>query len=345
MRLRSTVPPIIAIAAVLGLAGAPGAAAAPAAPNSVPASSSASATAHVDRIERVSDRRWDVFVYSPSMDTVVQLQVLRPADDSSPQPTLYLLNGADAGVHNANWLEQTDVVSFFSDKDVNVVIPIGGYAAYYTDWRNDDPKLGRNKWQTFLTEELPPVVDTALGTNGVNAIGGLSMSASSVLDLAIQSPGLYRGVASYSGCATTSDPVGQSLVRSIVELRGQGDADNMWGAPNDPEWAAHDPYINAEGLRGLDLYISTSTGLPGPHDTPTAARGPDAPALENQILVGGAIEAITNFCTRRLADRLNALGIPATYDFRPTGTHSWLYWQDALHESWPTLAKALDKAQ
>ena len=44
--------------------------------------------------------------------------------------------------------------------------PIGGACTYYTDWVNDDPVLGRNKWKTFLTEELPPLIDGALGTNG-----------------------------------------------------------------------------------------------------------------------------------------------------------------------------------
>ncbi|WP_068277656.1 alpha/beta hydrolase [Aldersonia kunmingensis] len=328
-------------AATFALATAPGAAAAPVAGSTSPASESAAVEPHLDHIERLSDKRWNVHVYSAAMERVIQLQVLRPADDSAPRPTLYLLNGAGAGVDGANWIKQTDIVDFFADKSVNVVFPIGGYAAYYTDWRSSDPKLGRNMWQTFLTQELPPVLDAALDANGVNAIGGLSMSATSVLDLAIQAPGLYRGVASYSGCAMTSDPVGQSVIRAVVEAGGKGNTRNMWGAPNDPEWAAHDPYLNAAKLRGLELYISTASGLPGPYEQPTVARAPGAPPLLDQIAVGGAIEAVTNYCTHQLADRLRSLDIPATFDFRPSGTHSWLYWQDALHESWPVLAKAL----
>ncbi|MDJ0114788.1 esterase family protein, partial [Rhodococcus erythropolis] len=42
-----------------------------------------------------------------------------------------------------------------------------------------------------------------------------------------------------------------------------------------------------------------------------------------------------------LADRLNALGIPATFDFKPSGTHSWGYWQDDLHNSWPMIASSM----
>ncbi|MDJ0106886.1 esterase family protein, partial [Rhodococcus erythropolis] len=49
----------------------------------------------------------------------------------------------------------------------------------------------------------------------------------------------------------------------------------------------------------------------------------------------------TNQCTQRLAERLDSLGIPATYDFRATGTHSWGYWQDDLHNSWSMIAESI----
>jgi S-formylglutathione hydrolase FrmB len=297
--------------------------------------------ASLDHIEKFDDRRWDVFVYSPSMDRVIQLQVLRPADTSDPRPTLYMLNGAGGGEDGANWLRQTDMPEFFADKNVNVVIPVGGYLSYYTDWEHDDPVLGRNKWQTFLTQELPPVLDDALNANGVNAIGGLSMSAGSVLDLAIQAPGLYRGVASYSGCAQTSDPMARNFVRLLVEARGRGDTDNMWGPDGDPRWVEHDPYVNAEKLRGLELFVSNATGLPGPYEVPGVVRPAGSPPLPDQIVVGGAIEAITNSCAMRLQQRLDDLGIPADFDLGFPGTHSWMYWQDALRASWPTLERAL----
>ena len=298
-------------------------------------------TGSLDHIAKTTDRRWDVFVYSPSMDKVVQLQVLRPADSSVPRPILYMLNGAGGGEDGANWLRQTDMSEFFADKNVNVVIPVGGYLSYYTDWERDDPNLGRNKWQTFLTEELPPVLDEALGANGVNAIGGLSMSAGSVLDLAIQAPGLYRGVASYSGCAQTSDPMARNFIRALVAIRGKGTTDNMWGPDGDPRWVEHDPYVNAEKLRGLELFVSNATGIPGPYEMPNALRPAGAPPLQDQIVVGGVIEAVSNGCAIRLQDRLDELGIPAEFDLGHPGTHSWLYWQDALRASWPTLERAL----
>lgn len=293
------------------------------------------------RIEQVDGARWDMHVYSPSMGREIPLQVIRAADTSVPQPTLYLLNGAGGGEDGANWLNQTKILDFLADKNVNVVIPAQGMFTYYTDWIQEDPVVGRAKWQTFLTRELPPVVDRALDTTGVNAIAGLSMAGTSVLDLAIQAPGLYRGVASYSGCAQTSDPMGQAFLRTVVEVMGETDARNMWGPYDDDEWRRHDPTVNAEGLRGISLYVSNGSGLPGPYENPMLPRSAQAPELHEQVLVGGVIEAATNLCTQRLAERLEELEIPATFHFREDGTHSWGYWEDELKRSWPQIEASL----
>lgn len=283
-----------------------------------------------------------LYVHSAAMDKNVIIDVQRPADASVPRPTLYLLNGAGGGEDDASWVARSDALKFLEDKNVNVIQPIGGKWSYYTDWIEDDPNLGRNKWTTFFTEELPPLVDGALGTNGRNAIAGISTSATTVLALPIAKQGLYQAAAAYSGCAQTSDPVGSEFVRLTVETWGGGDTENMWGPQGSEEWVRNDPYVNAEGLRGLELYISSGTGLPGQYDTlnnPYAL--PGVYGLANQILVGGVIEAGTNYCTRNLERRLNELGIPATFNFRPDGSHSWGYWNDEFPRSWPVLARGL----
>ncbi|SLJ15399.1 putative esterase [Mycobacteroides abscessus subsp. abscessus] len=88
-----------------------------------------------------------------------------------------------------------------------------------------------------------------------------------MLALPIAKPGLYKAAAAYSGCAQTSDPVGSEFVKLTVETWGGGDTENMWGPQGSEEWVKNDPYVNAEGLRGLELYISTGNGIPGPYDT------------------------------------------------------------------------------
>ncbi|MFE3445145.1 alpha/beta hydrolase [Nocardia sp. NPDC059180] len=321
--------------AVAVVAAASGMAAAPPSVTAEPASSITGSWA-------VDDRTVQVRVHSASMDTDIMVNVLRPADRSKPAPTLYLLNGGGGGLDSATWQKNTDVTGFLADKQVNVVQPVGGRWSYYTDWRAPDPKLGVYKWKTFLTEELPPLIDAEFGTTGVNAIAGLSTSGTSVLQLPIAKPGLYRAVAAYSGCAQISDPIGQQFVKLAVESWGGGDTENMYGPPGDPMWAANDPYVNAEGLRGLKLFISTGTGVPGMYDVYNGSHMQAGPrGYANQLVLGGLIEAAVNWCTHNLQGRLGQLGIPATFDFQPTGTHSWGYWQQAMKDSWPVLADGL----
>ncbi|GAB2688319.1 alpha/beta hydrolase family protein [Nocardia thraciensis] len=298
---------------------------------------------YISKATYKDDRSIRLYVYSAAMDQTFPVDVQRPADTSEPRPTLYLLNGAGGGQDDASWQRKTDIVNgFLGDKNVNVVQPIGGKWSYYTDWIKDDPTLGRNKWTTFFTEELPPLIDGALGTNGVNAVAGLSTSGTTVLNLPIHKPGLYKAVAAYSGCAMTSDPTGREFVKLTVNTWGGGDVENMYGPDNGPAWVENDPYVHAAELRGLDMYISTGNGLPGMHDTMNGPYAlPGAYGLGNQILIGGVIEAGTNYCTQQLKTKLDGLGIPATYNFRNSGTHSWGYWHDDFIDSWPVLARGL----
>lgn len=290
-------------------------------------------------VNQTGPQQLELQVFSASMNKNIPISVLLPKDRSVPRPTLYLLNGAGGGEDAANWQAKTDIVDFFKNKNVNVITPNSGAFSYYTDWQKDDPELGRNKWSTFLGKELPPIIDEALDTNGRNSIAGISSSATSVLNLAIEHQGLYQSVGSYSGCASTASRLGQFYIRITVEGRGGGDATNMWGPYDGPGWRANDAVINAPKLRGQTLYISNSTGLPGPYDSLAYVNDPTK--LADQVILGGGIEAATGVCTALLVDRLNRLNIPATYDFPPVGTHSWGYWEDQLHKSWPTLARPL----
>ncbi|GAB93107.1 alpha/beta hydrolase [Gordonia rhizosphera] len=283
-----------------------------------------------------------LIVYSASMNRTIPVTVLTPKNATKPSPVLYLLNGAGGGEDSATWDARSDYKKYFSDKNVYVVTPIGGAFSYYTDWVRDDPALGRNKWQTFLTKELPPLIDAHYRTTKVNAIAGISMAGTSVLNLAIAAPKLYRSVAAFSGCARTSNPSGQQYIRFVVEDRGGADMENMWGPLNGPGWRANDPYLNAAKLRGTKIYMTSGTGLPGAHETLTdPSTGGNVWTLSNQVVLGGMIEVAIDQCTRQMTTRLAHLGIPATVTIRPAGTHSWGYWQDDLHNTWPSIARDL----
>ncbi|WP_239476563.1 alpha/beta hydrolase [Nocardia arizonensis] len=288
----------------------------------------------IDRVEPITDRWLRVFVRSPAMARTVEVQVLLPRDRAGARPTVYTLDGRTAEPNGNNWIEHGHAAGFFEDKNVNVVLTVGGPASFYTDWLRTDPVLGTNRWESFLTRELPPLIDAGFDGNGRNGVMGVSMGAEAAMMLTVRRPDLYRAVAAHSGCYAISTDSGQAQARAIV-LSYRGQPDNMFGAPDDPQWYAHDVVAHAEALRGKAIYLSTGNGLPGRYDVP------GDPDLPSNVVLGGPLEAGAAGCTHALVDRLTRLDIPFTANFRDSGTHSWPYWADELGRSWPVMAGAL----
>ncbi len=291
------------------------------------------APASIHHIDAIGPQRSAVYVVSPAMGRIVRVDVLHPRD-AQPRPTLYLLDGVESPPAESTWTVRTDVERFVADKKVNVVLPVGGSGSYYTNWQQRDPILGTGKWETFLTAELPALIDKTFHGNGRNAIAGLSMGGQAALTLAARNPRLYRAVAAYSTCPDTSLPDQRALVRATVVSRG-GNPFNMWGAEGNPAWEAHNPFALAPRLRGVALYVSVGSGVPGPLDFRLE---PDAPTA---ISFGAPLEFAARVCTERFERRLTDLNIPARFVYRPEGVHSWPHWQLALHDSWPTLIAGL----
>lgn len=289
-------------------------------------------TPEITATEVKSDQIVKYTIASPALRRDVTVEVLLPADRSVARPTLYMLDGVSARNSSSGWMSASlgDAPTFFKHKDVNVVLLNGGRASLYTDWDRVDPKLGLNKWETFVTRELPPLIDAKLGTSGVNAIAGNSMGAQSAVMLAHRHPELYGGVAAFSGCYSTNDALGRLTVQTTVTSQG-GDPANMW--TDDAERRAHDSLLNAEQLRGKPIYLSVSNGLPGRFE-----EGSDD---ARRLYLGGAIEAGSNVCTRVFEARLRSLHIPVTVDYEGAGVHAWDYWRVQLPKAWPTLEKAL----
>ncbi len=311
-----------ALLMVVAVLGAPGAAGA--------------ATATVADAQRVSDRLVRLEVHSPSMARDIPVMVMLPAHDDGPHGVYYLLDGNSGQTASNNWLDPSKggAAAFFADKDVYAVFPVGGTGTLYTDWQQEHPKFGTVKWETFLTEELPPVIDARFDTNGNNAIGGISSGAEGALMLAERNPGLYQAVAGYSGCYSTRGPLGRELT-SLVVIDGGATTDMMWGPYGGPDWQAHDIFAHADGLRGTTVYLSSGNGLPGPHETL------DVPQLERRIVIGGLLEAGSNLCTDQLVPVLQAAGVDVVRSAQPVGEHDWPYWRDELARSWPVISARL----
>ncbi|WP_405487686.1 alpha/beta hydrolase [Nocardia sp. NBC_00511] len=289
-------------------------------------------TAHITDIVPMSDTLSRVYVDTPEMGSV-QVLVSTPRDRDASRPTLYMLDGGRA-YGDGSWLRQGRAMNVIEGKPVNVVFTLGGAGSYFTDWERTDPGLGVNKWETFLTRELPPLIDAAFEGNGIDAIAGVSMGAQGAMMLAERAPRLYRGVAAYSGCYTSTGVEGQAQMRGVVTGLG-GDPGNMFGGPADPAWADHDVLAHADALRGKDIYVSVGNGVLSDYEAAESAR------IGEVLALGVPIELAAHQCTVQFADRLGELGIPATTNFRSHGTHIWAYWADDFADSWPVLARAL----
>ncbi|MBO0881635.1 MAG: esterase family protein [Mycobacterium sp.] len=295
--------------------------------------------ATIDHIDKVSDRRVEMYVKSPAMGRIMHVDVLLAANQQAKHPTLYMLDGAGSSekAPQSNWLTRTDAASFFADKPVNVVFAVGGGGSMYTDWEKDDPNLGHQKWETFLTKELPPLVNDKFNGNGRAGVAGLSMGAEGATILAARHPSLYKALGAYSGCMIDSK-LGQVQVRTIVSDKG-GDPNNMWGQPFDPQWNAHDPSAHIDNLKNTAVFISTATGLMGPADV-TLNRDPSLEYPETLIKSVG-LEQIIADCTGVVDGLMHLHGVDGTARVYPIGTHSWPYWEQPMHDSWPTLRKGL----
>jgi S-formylglutathione hydrolase FrmB len=289
-------------------------------------------------IEKVAEGHERLSIASAAMRRIISVDVLRGSGEA-PRPVLYLLDGVDGDATSA-WLGKGGAAEFFAGKPVDVVLTGGGTGSMYSDWVRHDTALGLNRWETFLTTELPPIVESLLRTDGRRAIAGVSMGAQAAMMLAQRHPGWYRAVAGMSGCYSTADPLGHAVTTITVASRG-GNVDNLWGPPSSPEWAAHDSLLHAENLRGTAVYLSAAAGLPTGADLVAVASSPSVADALRTAGGGAALEAGARACTERFAARLSELRIPATVEYTAEGMHTWPDFQAQLPRAWRVLAEAL----
>lgn len=305
----------------------------------LPATVTALRSAKISKTVKLSALRTDLVVDSPAMGHAVRVSVLTPANaGNGPRSTVYMLDGAGATTGVSDWITKGKAGEFFAGKNVNVVLPMGGAGTFYTNWTKRDAKLGKPQWETFLTSELPPLIDERFNGTGRNALVGLSMGGQAAFTLLFRHRNLYTGAASMSGCPPVSGPLNQGYVRTTVAKSG-GNADNMWGPPGSKKWVAHDPAMHLEELRGKHLYLSAGSGAIGPLDL--APRSDDDLPKEAVNASGSALELGAYRCSLEFAVQLRNAGIAATENFRLIGTHSWPYWRRDLPSAWDAISRGL----
>lgn len=289
---------------------------------------------------KVSGEKWrdsrtlDLTVKSPSIEGwSKQVRLLLPPNWSKNSqrtwPTLWLLHG---GVGNyEDWTKNTDVAKLTAGHDVIVVMPDTSWCSAYSDWWNYG-KYGQPAWETYLTKELPQILQSTYRANDQRAVAGPSMGGLGAMKLAATHQGMYQAAASYSG---NLDPLhsynNQATDPDKPGLACWADWKRVWGDYNVPAqkeiWKANDPYELAPKLAGMKyLYVSSGDGQTNPL---RSGLSPD-PAEQEVNRQGKAMVA-----------QLEKAGIPVSSNFY-AGSHAWPYWQQQLHASFPSMLQALN---
>ena len=279
--------------------------------------------------------RWSIA--SPAMKRVIDVQIIRAPDPEVPAPLLLLLDGVDSP-SDSDWVTQGRAPEVFRDENVTVVLPTDATASMYSDWLADDPVLGRQKWETFLTAELLPLLDAhpALHSNGRHGIGGLSMGAAGALHLAAHHPDLFHGVFGISGCYSPLTPIGRQTTNLVVTSRG-GTLDNLWGPFGSPEWQRHDTAADPEGLRDMAVYLSAATG---------ALEGAELEEFLDEshpvTSMGTLLERGALTCTEELDHAMRERGMThQQVVYREAGAHNWIHFHSELRPAWDAIRGAL----
>ncbi|GEE01721.1 hypothetical protein nbrc107696_21670 [Gordonia spumicola] len=273
-------------------------------------------------------------VWSAAMHRNVPVKIV-DGGSGPAKPTLYLLDGLRAPKNNSGWLLETNVDDFMAGKGTNVAIPFGGGGSFYTDWERRDPVLGLNKWETFLTRELPAYMQEHHNSdNRRNGVAGLSMSGTAALNLASRHPGFYQAVASYSGYPTVTMPgFGQGIQAAVAEMGGN--ATNMWGTWPAGEWAANDPFLTAGNLAGHRVFVSSGTGVGSKYDSSLTPGNANFNPVKFAQMVPLEVAASTS-SQLYIARIATVPGVKLTTAITPDGAHWWDYWQEHFKQSWAT---------
>jgi diacylglycerol O-acyltransferase/trehalose O-mycolyltransferase len=285
-------------------------------------------------------------VYSPSMSRNIRVQfqgggAAGPATSSGGAHAVYLLDGLRAQDDYSGWDINTPAFEWFLGTGVSVVMPVGGQSSFYSDWYspssfNKQPYT--YKWETFLTSELPQwlAANRQVSATG-NGVVGLSMSGGAALILSAYHPQQFVYAASLSGFLNPSALLMQQAIRVAMLDAGGYNVDNMWGAPWDPSWKRNDPVLQAATIahNGTRLWIYCAPG--GQTDLDNGAD--PGQALSATSLESMAVKSNKDFQAAYTA----AGGTAATFEFPPSGNHSWPYWGAQLAALKPDLIATINR--
>ena len=283
----------------------------------------------------INVQKWSVA--SPAMKRVVQVQVRPAPEGAGAAPMLYLLDGVEAR-HPSDWIMLGHIDTKLRDDDVTLIMPTEARASMWADWYADDEVGGRHQWETFLTEELPPLLEdpaNGLDFNGKRGIGGISMGATGALAIANRNPDRFDAVFGISGCYSTTESLAAISNYLTVETRKNG-FDNLYGPAGYWRWEHYDTEADPSGLADMAVYLSSAHGV-----TQTSSADHADASLINYA-TGTVIEQATLVCTENLDAAMRARGMThQRVDYVEAGLHNWGNFHRFIEPAWGHIAPAL----
>jgi S-formylglutathione hydrolase FrmB len=274
----------------------------------------------------LTPREADLSISSPALGRAGRVRLLFPSGWSRSArrtwPVLWLLHGGFGDY--TSWTVRGDAVRLTAASGAIVVMPDAGRCGWYSNWWNHG-RGGPPRWETFHLSEVRQLLERGYHAGTRRAIAGQSMGGFGALAYAARHPGMFHAVASFSGADDIRYGPIPPVVVGINVVAGCGELDwgRIWGSPDTQRkiWRAHNPTDLAGRLRGVNLYVSSGSGLRGPYDT---------------TYLPDPLESVTYLLTKSFVGRLADRGIPATVHFY-RGTHRWPYWQRELRAALPLL--------
>jgi putative tributyrin esterase len=238
----------------------------------------------------------DVLGLSTSMTVILPQQTttqigLAGAARPGGHPVLYLLHGLSDD--HTIWLRRTSIERYVAPLGLAVVMP-QVHRSFYTD-----EHMGNRYW-TFLSEELPAVVDSFFKVSSRREdtfVAGLSMGGYGAFKWALQRPDRFAAAASLSGALDIATLQSWDERNALMQ--------QVFG-PESVQGTEHDLFTL------LDRAVGSGRPLPGLF----AACGTEDP------LVGS---------TRAFAEAAAARGVDLRLELVP-GSHDWELWDRLIQD-------------
>lgn len=230
-------------------------------------------------------------------------------EDGKKYQTLYLTHGG--GADCTEYLRCTQIEMFTAERNLAVVCPEVGYC-YYCD------QVHGKKWFTYLTEELPGVVETIFPITSDPAhrfVAGVSMGAHGAFKWALNKPEFFAAVGGFSGACDFAEL--QKTVR--------------------PDYREEDRnYINA-AFGKLSNYYNSVDDITMLAEKLYREEKP-MPSLYTAC-------GTEDFCyeeCKRFKERADSIGLPLVFEEGP-GAHDFRYWNPVLERflDWLPLVPGL----